>query len=109
MNNLSSRLLLAIALLPVAADACAQVESLTPLSTRPVPQAVQALRKSEGPKTYFIYQNDPQTLPINLNAAMVSFKTNANTNSVVMERAMEARSGMPTDVTRHHDIVQQSM
>lgn len=64
MNNLSSRLLLAIALLPVAADACAQVESLTPLSTRPVPQAVQALRKSEGPKTYFIYQNNPQTLPI---------------------------------------------
>ena len=53
--------------------------------------------------------DDPQTLPINLNAAMVSFKTNANTNSVVMERAMEARSGMPTDVTRHHDVVQQPM
>lgn len=53
--------------------------------------------------------DDPQTLPINLNAAMVSFKTNANTNSVVMERAMEARSGMPTDVTRHHDVVPQSM
>lgn len=53
--------------------------------------------------------DDPQTLPIILNAAMVSFKTNANTNSVVMERAMEARSGIPTDVTRHHDVVQQSM
>ena len=53
--------------------------------------------------------DDPQTLPINLNAAMVSFKTNANTNSEVMERAMEARSGMPTDVTRHHDVIQQSM
>jgi len=27
----------------------------------------------------------------------------------VMERAMEARSGMPTDVTRHHEVAQQSM
>ena len=53
--------------------------------------------------------DDPQTLPIILNAAMVSFKTNANTESQVMERAMEARSGMPTDVTRHHDVVPQSM
>ena len=53
--------------------------------------------------------DDPQTLPINLNAAMVSFKTNANTNSEVMERVMEARSGMPTDVTRYHDVIQQSM
>lgn len=34
--------------------------------------------------------DDPQTLPINLDAAMVSFKTNANTESQVMERAMEA-------------------
>ena len=37
--------------------------------------------------------DDPQTLPINLNASMVSFKTNANTDGAVMERAMEARSG----------------
>lgn len=53
--------------------------------------------------------DDPQTLPINLNAAMVSFKTNARTDGFVMERAMEARSGMPTDVTRHQDVTQQSM
>lgn len=53
--------------------------------------------------------DDPQTLPINLNASMVSFKTNANTDGAVMERAMEARSGMPTDVTRHHEVAQQSM
>ena len=30
--------------------------------------------------------DDPQTLPINLNASMVSFKTNANTDGAVMER-----------------------
>ncbi|AHE70924.1 peptigoglycan-binding protein LysM [Enterobacter ludwigii] len=53
--------------------------------------------------------DDPQTLPINLNAAMVSFKTNARTDGFVMECAMEARSGMPTDVTRHQDVTQQSM
>ena len=53
--------------------------------------------------------DDPQTLPINLNAAMVSFKTDARTDGIVMERAMEARSGMPTDVTRHHGVAQQSM
>ena len=53
--------------------------------------------------------DDPQTLPINLNASMVSFKTNANTDGAVMERAMEARSGMPTYVTRHHEVAQQSM
>ncbi|MCU6671105.1 L,D-transpeptidase family protein [Enterobacteriaceae bacterium H4N4] len=45
--------------------------------------------------------DDPQTLPIVLNAAMQSFKTSAD--EVVMERAMEARSGMPIDVTRHSD------
>ena len=53
--------------------------------------------------------DDPQTLPINLNAATVSFKTDAGTDSTVMERAMTARSGMPTDVTRHHNVGQQSM
>ncbi|MCC8228463.1 L,D-transpeptidase family protein [Enterobacter mori] len=53
--------------------------------------------------------DDPQTLPIPLNAAMVSFKSNTNTDSLVMERAMEARSGMPIDVTRHGDVTPQSM
>lgn len=43
--------------------------------------------------------DDPRTLPIILNASMQAFKGNAD--GVVMERAMEARSGMPTDVTRH--------
>jgi len=52
--------------------------------------------------------DDPQTLPINLNAAMVSFKTNPGTDGAVMERAMTARSGMPTDVTRHFTQVHHS-
>ena len=43
--------------------------------------------------------DDPQTLPIVLNASQQSFKTGAD--EAVMERAMEARSGMPIDVTRH--------
>lgn len=43
--------------------------------------------------------DDPQTLPIVLNAAQQGFKASAD--EVVMERAMEARSGMPVDVTPH--------
>ena len=53
--------------------------------------------------------DDPQVLPISLSAQMVSFKTNAATNGEVMARAMEARSGMPVDVTRHQDMPQQSL
>lgn len=52
--------------------------------------------------------DDPQTLPINLNATMVSFKTSPATDDAVMDRVMDARSGMPVDVTRHHDIASQS-
>ncbi|MFW0974896.1 L,D-transpeptidase LdtC [Leclercia pneumoniae] len=44
-------------------------------------------------------EDDPQTLPITLNASMQTFKSQAD--GIVMERAMEVRSGMPTDVTRH--------
>lgn len=44
-------------------------------------------------------EDDPQTLPITLNASMQAFKSQAD--GIVMERAMEARSGMPTDGTRH--------
>ena len=52
--------------------------------------------------------DDPQTLPINLNASMVSFKTNANTDGAVMERAMEALRDA-NYITRHHEVAQQSM
>ena len=53
--------------------------------------------------------DDPQLLPIVLNASMQTFKNAAQTDSAVMEHAMEIRSGMPVDVTRHHDIAQQPL
>lgn len=59
----------------------------------------QPLSKSIG--------DDPQTLPIVLNAAMQTFKASAD--SAVMERAMEIRSGMPVDVTPHPGMTQQSL
>jgi L,D-transpeptidase YcfS len=37
-----------------------------------------------------------------LNSAQQSFKASAD--ETVMERAMEARSGMPVDVTRHAEV-----
>ncbi|MFK3706568.1 L,D-transpeptidase family protein [Klebsiella sp. NPDC088457] len=46
--------------------------------------------------------DDPQTLPIILNSAMEAFKQASGTNQEVMNRAIELRSGMPVDVTRHH-------
>lgn len=46
--------------------------------------------------------DDPQTLPIVLNGAQQGFKASAD--ETVMERAMEARSGMPVDVTRHSEV-----
>lgn len=45
--------------------------------------------------------DDPQRLPIVLNARLQAFKNASATDSVTMERAMEARSGMPVDVSRH--------
>ncbi|MBK9175545.1 MAG: T9SS type A sorting domain-containing protein [Flavobacteriales bacterium] len=41
-----------------------QVEILAPLQTRPVPEALEAQRKSEGLNTYFIYQYATQQLPV---------------------------------------------
>jgi L,D-transpeptidase YcfS len=51
--------------------------------------------------------DDPQTLPITLNAAMQTFKARAD--SAVMEKAMDVRSGMPVDITPHHDVGQQAL
>lgn len=45
--------------------------------------------------------DDPQTLPIVLNAEAQRFQQNADV--AVMTRALEARSGMPVDVTPHPD------
>ncbi|MEG7482560.1 L,D-transpeptidase family protein [Citrobacter freundii] len=53
--------------------------------------------------------DDPQLLPIVLNASMQTCKNAAQTDAAVMDHAMEIRSGMPVDVTRHHDVAQQPM
>lgn len=53
--------------------------------------------------------DDPQTQPIVLNETMSTFSEKAQTNADVMNSAMELRSGMPVDVTRHHDVMQQTM
>ncbi|EHL81891.1 L,D-transpeptidase LdtC [Citrobacter portucalensis] len=53
--------------------------------------------------------DDPQLLPIVLNASMQTFKNAAQTDTTVMDHAMEIRSGMPVDVTRHHDVAQQPL
>lgn len=53
--------------------------------------------------------DDPKTQPIVLNEAMSAFKEKAQTNTDVMNYAMELRSGMPVDVTRHHVAQEQSM
>ncbi|HBS0234403.1 TPA: L,D-transpeptidase family protein [Klebsiella aerogenes] len=53
--------------------------------------------------------DDPQTLPIVLNAGMKNFKQAPQTNQQVMEYAMELRSGMPIDVTRHQLPAEQAM
>lgn len=53
--------------------------------------------------------DDPKTLPIVLNAALTSFRANAQTDVNVMDNAMEIRSGMPVDVTRHHEVAQQGL
>ena len=53
--------------------------------------------------------DDPQTLPIVLNAGMKAFSQNANTDGEVMNKAMDVRSGMPVDVSRHDAVSQQNM
>lgn len=53
--------------------------------------------------------DDPQLLPIVLNASMQTFKNSVQTDTAVMDHAMEIRSGMPVDVTRHHDVAQQPL
>lgn len=53
--------------------------------------------------------DDPQTLPITLNASMQAFKQAPLTDTDVMVRAMTLRSGMPIDVTRHLHVTDQSL
>ncbi|MCS2153827.1 L,D-transpeptidase family protein [Scandinavium goeteborgense] len=47
--------------------------------------------------------DDPKVLPISLNSTMTTFKDSPQTDAQVMEHAMEVRSGMPVNVTRHDE------
>lgn len=53
--------------------------------------------------------DDPQVLPITLNGGMQQFKDSPQTNAEVMSKVMEARSGMPVNVTRHAVATAQQM
>jgi len=61
--SIHQRITIAFALFSLA-QARAQHEVLTPLSARPVHEVLEAQRKSAGTKTHFIYQNLPQSLPV---------------------------------------------
>lgn len=52
--------------------------------------------------------DDPKTQPIVLDATMKAFRENTQTHAEVMGYAMELRSGIPVDVTRH-SVEEQSM
>jgi L,D-transpeptidase YcfS len=47
--------------------------------------------------------DDPKVLPISLNSTMTTFKDSPQTDAQVMAHAMEVRSGMPVNVTRHDE------
>ncbi|MBV8042143.1 L,D-transpeptidase family protein [Pluralibacter sp.] len=53
--------------------------------------------------------DDPQRLPVVLNADMQAFKEAPQTDGMVMEKVMAARSGMPVDVTRHGEAPAQTL
>lgn len=53
--------------------------------------------------------DDPQLLPITLNPAMQAFRDSPNSEADVFEHAIEIRSGMPVDVTRHSAPASQTM
>ena len=59
-----SRLLLSLAMLAPCADLVAQGAELRALQARPVPEAIREMRKADGLNEHFIYEYDPQTLPI---------------------------------------------
>ena len=53
--------------------------------------------------------DDPQLLPILLNAGMQTFKAAPSTDAGVMDYAIELRSGMPVDVSSHLPVGQQTL
>lgn len=60
----TSKLFLVALLSAASLDLLAQGEVITPLSARPVPEALRTMRKANGLNEYFIYQYAPQQIPI---------------------------------------------
>ncbi|WLI77062.1 L,D-transpeptidase family protein [Kosakonia sp. H02] len=92
----------------------AQVSPGTPVNIINTPIKVSV--EPDGARLVEIHQplsksldDDPKTQPIVLNAAMQAFKADAQSNAEVMEQVMEARSGMPVEVTRHTENTVQTM
>ncbi|WP_270502477.1 L,D-transpeptidase LdtC [Kluyvera ascorbata] len=79
----------------------------TPIKTSVEPNGVRLVEVHQPLSEHI--DDDPQTLPIVLNAGMKAFSQDANTDTAVMNKVMDVRSGMPVDVTRHHDVTQQNM
>lgn len=79
----------------------------TPIKTSVEPNGVHLVEVHQ-PLSEHIDDN-PQTLPIVLNASMQAFKQSASTDAEVMQKVMDTRSGMPVDVTRHHGFAAQNM
>lgn len=53
--------------------------------------------------------DNPQLLPITLNPAMQTFRDSPQSEADVFEHAIEIRSGMPVDVTRHEPPTSQAL
>ena len=79
----------------------------TPIKTSVEPNGVRLVEVHQPLSEHI--DDDPQTLPIVLNASMQAFSQNANTDAAVMNKVMDVRSGMPVYVTLHHDVAQQNM
>ncbi|WP_039058106.1 L,D-transpeptidase family protein [Enterobacter sp. Bisph1] len=95
-------------------DLFARVTPGTPVNIINTP--IKASVEPDGTRLVEVHQplsksidDDPKTLPIVLNASMQAFKDDAHSDAVVMEHAMEVRSGMPVDVTRHIESMPQAM
>lgn len=50
--------------------------------------------------------DDPKTQPIVVPASMEAFKADAQTDGMLMDQAIQLRSGMPVDVTAHNAVPQ---
>lgn len=70
----------------------------TPIKTSVEPNGTRLVEVHQ-PLSESIH-DDPQSLPIKLNDTMKKFEQSADTDSGVMAKAIEVRSGMPIDVTK---------